>query len=111
MYLSCTKEIADNSNRSADSPDDPKKKMLEMLDYEISRVQDLFDHCVRFGIERGEYNKLAALVPPPAVSERLLRYETHLSREFDRTLSQLGRLQRMRLGQPELPPINVRLSR
>jgi hypothetical protein len=34
----------------------------------------------------------------------------HLSREFDRTLAQPERLQRMRLGQPVIPPINVRLS-
>ena len=95
---------------SEESEEDRKKKMLEILDQEINRVQDLFDHCVRFGLERGQYNKLAALVPPPAVSERLLRYETHLSREFDRTLSQLERLQRMRLGQPVLPRISVRLS-
>jgi hypothetical protein len=110
MYLNCSKEAADNSNRSAESPEDLKKKMLEFLDQEINRVQDLLAQWVCFDIARSECNKLAALVPPPAISERLLRYETHLSREFDRTLSQLERLQRMRLGQPVLPPISVRLS-
>jgi hypothetical protein len=111
LYLSFSKEAGDNSNRAAESPEDSKKKMLEILDQEINRLQDLFDHCVRFGLERSEYNKVAALVPPPAVSERLLRYGTHLSREFDRALSQLEHLQRMRLGQPVIPPINLRLSR
>ena len=43
-------------------------------------------------------------------TERLLRYEAHLSREFDRTLSQLERLQRMRKGQQVLPPIKVEVS-
>ena len=40
----------------------------------------------------------------------LLRYETTFERSFDRTLSQLERAQRMRSGQPVLPPINVNLS-
>ena len=50
------------------------------------------------------------LVPKYEVLGRLLRYEAHLSREFDRTLSQLERLQRMRKGQPVLPPIKVEVS-
>ncbi len=33
-----------------------------------------------------------------------------LERAFDHTLSQLERLQRMRLGQPVLPPVKVELS-
>jgi len=33
-----------------------------------------------------------------------------LSREFDRTLNQLERLQRIRKGQPVLPPIKVEVS-
>jgi hypothetical protein len=85
--------------------------MLKILDEEIKRLDDLKERFVTRSIEKSELNKLANLVPPPAVSERLLRYETHLSREFDRTLSQLERLQRMRLGQPVLiPPINLRMS-
>ena len=42
--------------------------------------------------------------------DRLLHYEAHLERNFDRTLSQLERLQRMRLGQPVLPKLEVRHS-
>jgi hypothetical protein len=33
-----------------------------------------------------------------------------LSREFDRTLNQLERLQRMRKGQPVLPPMELKIS-
>lgn len=39
--------------------------------------------------------------------EHLLRYEASIERSFDRTLSQLERAQRMRLGQPILPPIKL----
>jgi len=37
--------------------------------------------------------------------ELLLRYETNLGRQFDRILTQLDRLQLMRVGQPVLPPL------
>ncbi len=42
--------------------------------------------------------------------DRLLRYEASLERSFDRTLSQLERLQRVRAGQPVLPELKVRVS-
>jgi hypothetical protein len=37
-------------------------------------------------------------------------YEARLERNIDRTLSELERLQRMRLGQPVLPKLEVRHS-
>jgi hypothetical protein len=39
--------------------------------------------------------------------DHLLRYETSIERSFDRTLTQLERLQQMRLGQPVLPKLEV----
>ena len=42
--------------------------------------------------------------------ELLLRYEGSLERQFDRTLTQLERAQRTRLGQPVPPPVKVELS-
>ena len=42
--------------------------------------------------------------------EHLLRYEASIERAFDRTLSQLERLQRIRLGQPVPPPIKLDVS-
>jgi hypothetical protein len=113
MYLHMRDEAADHAkgNPNAESEEDLKKKMLLVLDEEIKRVEALAENALRVTIERNEFRKTAALVPPLAVSERLLRYESHLSREFDRTLSQLERLQRIRRGQPVLPPIDVRLSR
>jgi hypothetical protein len=41
--------------------------------------------------------------------ELSLRYESSFERSFDRALSQLERLQRMRSGQPVLPELNVNL--
>lgn len=113
MYLKMADEAAEHAkgNPDAESEEDLKKKMLEVLDDEIKRVESLAEDTLRIIIERNQFRKTAALVPPLAVSERLLRYETHLSREFDRTLSQLERLQRMHFGQPVVPPIDVRISR
>jgi hypothetical protein len=42
--------------------------------------------------------------------DRLLRYEAILQRDFDRTLSQLERQQRIRKGQPMSPTLNVQVS-
>jgi hypothetical protein len=43
-------------------------------------------------------------------TDEFIRYEVNLERAIDRTLAQLERLQRMRLGQPVLPPVKVELS-
>jgi hypothetical protein len=115
MYLNCAQSEGrpQTSVNQADveSEEDRKNQMLKILDDEIKRLEEMREQALARCIERIEYNKLTHLVPPAPVSERLLRYETHLSREFDRTLSQLERLQRMRLGQPVIPPINLQLSR
>ena len=39
--------------------------------------------------------------------DHVLRYEANLERSFDRTLTQLEHLQRMRLGQPVPPKVEV----
>jgi hypothetical protein len=66
-------------------------------------LQTLAEGSALSNVERGQYGDTAALIPQLPVSERLFRYKAHLSREFDRTLAQLERLQRMRLGQPSNP--------
>ncbi len=51
-----------------------------------------------------------AIVRKMPAPEVLMRYETNFERNIDRTLNQLERLQRMRLGQPVPPPVKVELS-
>jgi hypothetical protein len=48
--------------------------------------------------------------PSEIALERIIRYEAHLGREFDRTLQQLERFKRIRTGQATLPPVEVKLS-
>ena len=49
---------------------------------------------------RTQLEILCRNVPDSPGLDRLLRYKVSLERSFDRTLSQLERLQRMRLDQP-----------
>ena len=51
------------------------------------------------------------MVPEGEAGERFLRYEGSLERSIDRTLQQLERLQRMRLGQPVPPTLKADVSR
>jgi hypothetical protein len=56
----------------------------------------------------GNGGDFLGLTKPPEW-DLLLRYEATLDRAIDRTLAQLERYQRMRLGHPVPPPINVNL--
>lgn len=60
-------------------------------------------------IENGGLS-LVLVVEQPNVLDRFPRYETSIDRAFDQTLTQLERYQRMRLGQPVVPPIKLDIS-
>jgi hypothetical protein len=92
------------------SPEKCKKYFLSEIKCEMERL-------VRYEMERtlieSSRMKLEALrrsVPDSPRLDHLLRYAATLERTFDRTLNQLERAKRMRLGQPVLPPINVNVS-
>jgi hypothetical protein len=102
---------APKGNETPHSPDELKKEMLEMLDEEIRHLEGLKVLQQTIEEQKAECQTIAALVPSQDVTERLVRYEAHLSREFDRTLSQLERLRRIRLGQPVPPTVRLELSR
>jgi hypothetical protein len=57
-----------------------------------------------------EYKLSAAVIPGQGMMELLMRLETPFSREIDRILNRLGRLQRMRNGQPLPPQLDVKIS-
>ena len=59
------------------------------------------------GDDRNRAQEATCLIP---FNDRFQRYEASLDRSFDRTLSQLERLQRVRSGQPVLPAIKVDVS-
>jgi hypothetical protein len=98
---------AEQGKKDGEDPPDVKQIMIEAICNEIMRLAKLHDAAAKVEAMRCEHNVAAARVPSQEVSDRLIRYEAHLSLEFDRTLSQLERLQRMRLGQPVLPKLEV----
>ncbi len=104
----------ENSRKVHGTSGEDAKESIDGLKDTIAHRIDLLEllQSVREQLDgpKQRFTETASLVPPPDVVERLIRYEAHLSREFDRTLSQLERLQRMRLGQPVLPPVKVEVS-
>jgi hypothetical protein len=76
---------------------------IKVIDAEIERLKNLEQILEATDRERSLYRSVAAFIPAQEISDRLMRYETHLSREIDKVLNRLERLQRNRTGQP-LPP-------
>jgi hypothetical protein len=109
MYLIYSKlaTVATEEGGPLVSPDQLKENMLEMFDSEIQRLSLLEKDRLEVDRRRGEHQTTAALIPAQGGLDRIIRYEAHLTREFDRILNQLERLQRIRLGQPALPTIRL----
>jgi hypothetical protein len=78
----------------------------------IAEAAEIRKGCGFFDSDKkqNELDVLRANVPHTGYLDRLLRYEASLERAFDRTMSQLERLQKMRLGQPVPPRIEVELN-
>jgi hypothetical protein len=92
------------------APNQCRLKVLYEIDQESGRLRRY--QQVRASLETTGTppEVLRHNVPDAPTLDRLLRYEASLDRSFDRTLGQLERLQRMRLGQPVLPKLEVRHS-
>jgi hypothetical protein len=85
-----------------------KSLMIKDLDGEIERVTELEKRLLAIDAQRLAYKLSAAVIPGQEVLDRLLRYHTHFSRERDRILTRLERLQRMRKGEP--PPLHINVN-
>lgn len=87
-----------------------REEMAALIDREIESLT-MRETFLETGNDRRQaYASQSAIVPGQEVSDRLLRYETHLTRETDRILTRLERLQRMRKGQPVCPQVDVNIS-
>ena len=86
-----------------------KNGMIDYLNIELEYLesQELLRKTLHE--RKGQFETIAALIPHRD-TDRLVRYEAHLTREFDRILNQLERVQRMRKGQPAPPTFNVNVS-
>jgi hypothetical protein len=95
-----------------DQSGDPavKENMVALIDAQIERITELEKILETENRQKMLFTKSAAVIPGQEASDRLIRYETHLSREIDRILNRLERLQRMRKGQPLPPQLDVNIS-
>jgi len=95
--------------------DKKKEAELEQLmdapaECEIEILKQLEKALEEDDAQRVAYKTSGAVIPGAEISDRLMRYETHLSREIERILNRLERLQRMRRGQPVPPQVDVNIS-
>jgi hypothetical protein len=101
---------AKDKQSATDTPRNAAESIVRMLTDEIDELRlNLRGWRVRT-VDHHRLHEPTALVPRQEVTDRLQRYEGSLDRSFDRTLSQLERLQRLRLGQPVLPALKVDVS-
>jgi hypothetical protein len=104
------RELAGTGQEQQSAPNAPRdaaEAIVGMLTEEIGRFESMLQVWQKQGDDRNQFEETRALVP---WEDRLQRYESSLERSFDRTLSQLERLQRLRLGQPVLPALKVDVS-
>lgn len=92
------------------TPEDCKKNFLEDLTAEIKRLERHKKAHASMESEKMKLEVLRQHVPLTPQFDHLLRYEASLERNFDRTLTQLERVQRLRLGQPVPPKLEVHHS-
>jgi len=92
------------------SPKQRAAKILDAIAKETKRLDNEDRERREIASARAEISRLRASVLRLPDLDRLLRYETNIDRAFDRTLSQLERVQRLRLGQPVLPAIKLDVS-
>jgi hypothetical protein len=86
------------------------EKVLQAMEAEIHRLEEFKKSQRPDQLERGRREVLQLSMNEGAGLERLVRYEASLERAFDRTLAQLERVQRIRLGQPVAPRLELGLN-
>jgi hypothetical protein len=90
-------EVKTENRRPKDgiSLEEAKKYAIDMLDGQIKLAEGR-----RACLEPREVLREALLFPSEIAHEKIMGYEAHLGREFDRLLQQFERLRRIRSGQP-----------
>jgi len=82
------------------TPEQCKHYVLVAINREVRRLKEYL-----------KVEVVRRVVPESSVLDRLLRYDVSLDRSFSRAVGELERLQRMRLGQPVAPRIDLNISR
>jgi len=100
------------------TPEECRRDALDGIDAEVDRLNKV----EQLRAERAQIAASRAVIPRAVIQvlgksaldgpalDRFLRVKASLERSFDRTLTQLERVQRMRRGLPVPPPIKVEIS-
>ena len=92
------------------APQECRDHFLCELEKEVDRLSGYQKDREAIVSQRSALDALRHSVPEASRLDRLLKYEITLDRATDRVLTRLERLQRMRLGQPVPPPINLTVT-
>ena len=87
-----------------------REAALKCIDQEIGRLQAIREIYQNKETLELEALKASLALPPREVLDKILRYETTISRQLYKAMAELERFQRMRMGEPVPPPINVEVS-
>jgi hypothetical protein len=98
------------SSKTETDKEELKKRAVADVDSEIQRLRGFEAEATSLEDQSGPLETTAALLPTSDDLDRIIRREVHISREIDRTLNRLEKLQRRRKGQPEPPKLEVRLE-
>lgn len=105
QFLSTVAAQVRRGDKIPTSLDELKKMMIRLLDEEITRFR-LWETLQGFMAKHTrQFLTTAASVPCGDAMDRFSRYESHLTREFDRILSQFDRAQRLSQCQPAPPTL------
>jgi hypothetical protein len=92
------------------TPDECVEEFLSDLAEELGRLRTSGAETARLKRERVTLEVTMRALPRPERAELLLKYKSVIERDFERTLSQLERIQRQRRGQPQAPRIDVTIA-
>jgi hypothetical protein len=111
FYSSSNDSIRKEIGSEHDLPKEERvRKVLDFVNEQISYFVEMDEKTKSANGPRDRLERTCANVPESARLDRLLKYSASLERDFDRTLNQLERLQRIRTGQPVPPQLNVNIS-
>jgi hypothetical protein len=114
FYLHCSNyaDLSYEERQKKGLPSSAKCRtdFLEELKRQIDLLENYKENQPEFEAPKKALDAISRNVPDGPQLDRLLRYEASLERALDRTLSQIERLQRMRLGHPVTPPIHLNVS-
>jgi hypothetical protein len=87
-----------------------KEQVLQYLNQKIREVDYQMERREKREALEEEARQAAAVLPAPAVLDKIMRYETKLERQQYRAMAQLERLQRLRQGEMVPPPLTMDIS-